>query len=103
MVVRAPDADAFVMRGARAALAEGLEHVEEQVAALEQAVAENPAFAFDLAKTLVESTCRTILKERKQTYSANDDLPRLFTSVTTLLPLAPSSAQAKAAPASPAQ
>jgi hypothetical protein len=82
---------AFVMRGARTAMALGLGHVEEQVAALERAVVETPGLAFDLAKTLVESACRTILSERKQAYGADDDLPKLFRVVTTFLPLAPPS------------
>jgi hypothetical protein len=84
--------EAFVMRGARAAIAQGLAHVEEQVTALERAVVENPGLAFDLAKTLVESACRTILTERQQSYASDDDLPKLFKTVTTFLPLSPSSA-----------
>lgn len=83
--------EAFVMRGARAAMAQGLAHVEQQVTALERAVSENPGLAFDLAKTLVESACRTILTERKQAYAGSDDLPKLFKAVTTILPLSPSS------------
>lgn len=71
----AAPADTFVMRGARAALADGLGHIEAQVEALEGAVLENPGLAFDLARTLVESTCKTILSERKAAYSDNDDLP----------------------------
>lgn len=78
---------AFVMRGARAAMAAGLTHVEEQVTALERAVVENPGLAFDLARTLVESACRTILTERQQSYASDDDLPKLFKTVTTFLPL----------------
>jgi hypothetical protein len=84
--------EAFVMRGARAAMAQGLAHVEEQVTALERAVVENPGLAFDLAKTLVESACRTILTERQQPYASDDDLPKLFKTVTTFLPLSPPSA-----------
>lgn len=87
-----PVPDAFVMRGARAAMAQGLAHVEEQVTALERAVLENPGLAFDLAKTLVESACRTILTERQQPYASDDDLPKLFKTVTTFLPLSPPSA-----------
>jgi hypothetical protein len=83
--------DAFVMRGARAAMARGLAHVEEQVTALERAVVENPGLAFDLAKTLIESACRTILTERQQSYASDDDLPKLFKTVTTFLPLSPPS------------
>ena len=54
----------FVMHGARAAVADGMLHIEEQVKALEMAVAENTGLAFDLAKTLVESACKTIITER---------------------------------------
>ena len=56
----------FVMHGARDAMEGGLAHIEEHVKGIEQAVAENPGLAFDLAKTLVESTCRTVLRERRR-------------------------------------
>ena len=55
----------FVMHGARDAIAGGLVHVEEQVKAIEQAVVENPGLAFDLARTLVESVCRSVLNDRE--------------------------------------
>lgn len=87
----------FVMHGARAALSDGLGHIEEQVKGIERAVVENPGLAFDLARTLVESTCRTILSERKQAYSPADDLPKLFKAVTTHLPLLPAAAAGDAA------
>jgi hypothetical protein len=83
--------EAFVLRGSRTAINQGLAHIEEAVKALERAVLENPGLAFDLAKTLVESACRTILSERKQAYSSDDDLPKLFKTVTTFLPLSPPS------------
>lgn len=54
----------FLMHGARDAMAAGLAHIEAQVRGIEQAVVENPGLAFDLAKTLVESTCRAVLVER---------------------------------------
>jgi len=79
----------FVMHGARDALAAGLTHIEEQVRSIEQAVADNPALAFDLARTLVETVCRTILAERKVAYSEDDDLPRLFKTASNLLPFLP--------------
>ncbi len=82
----------FVMHGARDAMTGGLAHIEEQVKAIEQAVVENPGLAFDLAKTLIESTCRTVLDERSVTYSRNDDLPKLFKSVTQNLTFLPSTA-----------
>lgn len=79
----------FTMHGARNAIAGGLVHIEEQVKGIERAVVENPGLAFDLAKTLVESACRTILTERKVTFSSDDDLPKLFKAVTNNLPLLP--------------
>ncbi len=65
----------FVLHGARAAMAGGLVHIEAQVKALERAVVENPALAFDLARTIVESTCRTILAERGVSFGTQVDLP----------------------------
>ncbi len=85
------------MHGAREALASGLTHVEKQVEAIEEAVFKNPAYAFELAKTLVESTCRTILRERNINYSEDDDLPRLFRTVKTHLPFLPPTASSEAA------
>lgn len=86
----------FVMHGARAAMADGLVHIEEQVKGIERAVAENPGLAFDLARIVVESTCRTILTERKRAFARDDDLPKLFKTVTTLLPILPAAASAEA-------
>jgi hypothetical protein len=83
----------FVMHGARDAMAEGLAHIEEQVKGIEQAVIENPGLAFDLAKTLVESTCRAVLVERSVGYAATDDLPKLFKSATHNLPFLPATAR----------
>jgi hypothetical protein len=84
-----PLTDDFVMHGARAAMAGGLSHIEEQVKGIERAVVENPGLAFDLSKTVVESACRTILSERKIAFGTDDDLPRLFKTVTANLPLLP--------------
>jgi hypothetical protein len=88
----AEGATSFVMHGARTAIASGLIHIEEQVKGIELAVADNPGLAFDLAKTVIESTCRTILTERNIIFDENDDLPQLFKVVTTNLPFLPSSA-----------
>ncbi|GIV81894.1 MAG: hypothetical protein KatS3mg051_1248 [Anaerolineae bacterium] len=56
----------------------GSTYLESLMAALEGAVTENPALAFDFAKSLIESVCKTILKERAATIESNWDLPRLF-------------------------
>jgi Abortive infection C-terminus len=86
----------FTMHGARAAMAGGLFHIEEQIKGIERAVVENPGLAFDLAKTLIESACRTILTERSIAFDPTDDLPRLFRTATNTLPFLPASASAEA-------
>ncbi|HEY6324439.1 MAG TPA: abortive infection family protein [Thermoanaerobaculia bacterium] len=79
----------FAMHGARAAIEGGLSHIEDQIRSIEQAVVENPGLAFDLAKTVVESACKTILSERKVSFEPDDGLPRLFRAVTMKLSLLP--------------
>ena len=86
----------FTMHGAREAVANGMRHVEEQVNAIERAVDEQPSLVFDLARTIVESSCRTILTERNTSYNARDDLPALFRTVTKNLPLLPATASGEA-------
>src|SRR5579875_485914 len=81
----------FVMHGARAAVADGMLHIEEQVKAIELAVVQNTGFAFDLAKTLIESACKTILRERHRLFDKDDDLPKLFKMVRQVVPLLPAS------------
>lgn len=79
----------FAMNGARDAIANGLSHIEEQVKGIERAVGENPGLAFDLAKTLIESVCRSVLEMRSIAFSPDDDLPKLFKTVTQHLPFLP--------------
>jgi hypothetical protein len=79
----------FVMHGAWAAVAGGMLHIEEQVKALELAVGENTALACDLARTLIESACRTIISERGDTFDKNDDLPKLFKTAAMAVPFLP--------------
>lgn len=70
----------FAMHGAREilTLTAGAVHIEQQIKALEDAVAKNPGLAFDLAKALIETVCKTILRDRGQVVSDEDDLPKLF-------------------------
>lgn len=82
----------FVMYGARGAMADGLLHIEQQVEGIERAVVENPGLAFDLAKTLIESVCRTILNERTIPFARDDDVPKLFKEAAAHLPFLPASA-----------
>lgn len=87
----------FLMQAARAAMADGLVHIEQQVTSIEQAVLENPSLAFDLAKTIVESVCRAVLHDRSISFSEDDDLPKLFRTASQLLPFLPPEASGEAA------
>lgn len=82
----------FRMHGARQAIAVGMTHIEQQVEGIERSVSENPGLSFDLAKTLIESVCRTILTERGISFGPNDDTPTLFRSATRCLPFLPAEA-----------
>ncbi len=79
----------FVMHGAREVLAFGAIHLEQQIVALEGAAASNPGLAFDLAKTLIESACKTVLSERACAYDGGWDLPRLLKETLENLQLVP--------------
>ena len=96
MTAAAPIA-AFVMHGAREAIASGMNHIDQQVTSIERAVADNPGLAFDLARTLVESVCRTLLKERSISFSESDDLPKLFKLASHSLPFLPLTASSETA------
>jgi len=80
----------FAMHGAREALEAGAAHIEQQIVAIEEAVATNPGLAFDLAKTLLESACKAILAERKAAYDGTWDLPKLLKETTVQMRLVPS-------------
>lgn len=70
----------FAMHGSREilALTGGAVHIAQQIKAIEDAVAKTPALAFDHAKALIESVCKTILRDRGQAVPTKDDLPKLF-------------------------
>lgn len=78
-----PDADSatFRMVGAREVLLllPGTAHIERLVVALEGAVNSNPALAFDLSKSLIESVCKTLLQDRGK--DVGDDLESPSSSV----------------------
>jgi len=86
----------FAMHSAREAIAGGLAHIDEQVKGIEQAVTSNAGLAFDLAKTLIETVCRTILGERGIAVRPHDDLPKLFRTATSHLPFLPPAASGEA-------
>lgn len=83
---------AFRMQACHDCIAAGLGHIEQQVAAVEDALSSNTGLVFDLARTLVESVCRTVLEERGISYRKGDGVPKLFDDVTRSLPLLPDTA-----------
>ncbi len=82
-------AQLFFMHGARAAVEGGLAHIERHIVAIERAVYDEPNLAFDLAKNLIESVCKTILTERSVAWESKDDMPKLLKSTTLCLPFLP--------------
>ena len=85
--VRAP----FQMVGARANILDGstIEIIDQQVRAIEDAIDRVPDFAFDLAKTLVESVCKTILEDIGRPADPKWDAHRIMKETTNLLALLP--------------
>ena len=81
---------AFQMHGAREILqlSVGAVVIERHISALEDAVESNPSLAFDLARSLVESICKTILVDRGDTPEGLGfrDLLRRTYSVCQLVP-----------------
>lgn len=84
----------FMMQGARQvlALAGAALHLEQQIKAIEQAVRDAPNLTFDLARSLVETVCKTILTDRGTAPPSkyNDLLKDTFAAVQ----LAPPEAEA---------
>lgn len=81
----------FEMVGTRAAVLDGpvAKGIEEQIEAIENALANVPDFAFDLSKTLVESVCKAVLADFGQHAESNWDGPKLLRETTNRLSLLP--------------
>jgi len=62
--------------------------IEAQIDALEESVGTNHAFACDLSKAIVESTCKIILEDRGVKPDSKWDAPKLLKETMNLLPLA---------------
>lgn len=86
----------FAMIGTREVLVTGAAHLERQVVALEAAASSNPGLAFDLAKTLLESACKTVLSERACNYENGWDLPKLLKETLNRIQLVPQELGAQA-------
>ena len=79
------------MAGVRSAILDGpiAEFIEQQIAAIENAVESVPDFAFDLSKTLIESVCKTVLADIGQSANPNWDAPKLLKETMNRLNLLP--------------
>jgi len=64
-------------------------HLGQQLQALERALEEQSPLVFDLAKSLVEAICRTILTDRGVSFSSKTDAPELLRETQAVLPLVP--------------
>jgi len=64
-MAKAESRDAFAMQGVRDVISiiGSAPHLEQQVNAIERAVASTPNLAFDLARTLIETACKTVLRD----------------------------------------
>jgi hypothetical protein len=81
----------FKMVGARANILDGppIEVIAQQVQAIEDAIDRVPDFAFDLAKTLIESVCKTILEDIGRPADPTWDAPKIMRETTTFLSMLP--------------
>jgi hypothetical protein len=79
----------FVMSGCREALSSPYcgPHVQRLVEAIEGAVFDMPPLAFDLAKSLIETACKSIMQDRGLALDDRADLPRLLRETLTCLGL----------------
>jgi hypothetical protein len=59
--------------------------IERQVKAIEDAIEDDPGLAIDLSRSLIESVCKTILRDHKQQIDAGTDAPKLFREVMKIL------------------
>ena len=91
MAETAPASQRFQMVGSRASVLDGPvpDIIEQQIRALEDAIERVPDFAFDLAKTLVETICKTILEDIGRPADPNWDAPQIMRETTTYLSLIP--------------
>lgn len=69
---------------------EDASYVTQQITRMESAIYEDPGLAIGTAKELVETICKTILKDRKVEVEGNPDLPQMVKKTASELQLTPS-------------
>ncbi len=82
----AQPADALISQTLSSFDESGVHHVWQK--ALNRRTSD-PEGAITVAKTLLETVCKHIIDEAKETYSDNDDLPKLYAKAAELMQLAP--------------
>lgn len=87
----------FVMPGCREVLAQyaGSVHIEQAVRGIEQSIDQNPRLAFDLCKALLETACKTILRERGFQPNNSENAQDLLKQALGVLRIIPATHDAK--------
>jgi len=84
------DTPLFPMPGAReVAELSGGDYITKLVSTLERSVYSNPNLSFDLAKSLIESVCKTILNDRGHEFDRNINFPTLTRTTLEQLQIVP--------------
>lgn len=65
------------------------EYVTQQISLMESSIENSPHTAIGLAKELIETSCKSIFKERNEKFDEKWDLPKLMKETTKLLKLTP--------------
>lgn len=65
------------------------EYVSKQITLMESSIENSPHISIGLAKELIETCCKSIFEDRKETYDKNWDLSKLMKETTKLLKLTP--------------
>ncbi len=65
------------------------EYVSQQINLMESSIDVAPHVSIGLAKELIETCCKSIFEEKKETYDKSWDLPKLMKETTKLLKLTP--------------
>lgn len=65
------------------------EYVSQQINLMESSIENSPHISIGLAKELIETCCKSIFEDKKETYDKNWDLTKLMKETTKLLKLTP--------------
>ena len=77
----------FVMYGAREILEKDAVYFEQQIVTIEKAIIDTPGLAIDLAYTLVDTSCKTILRERTHAFGTDWTLQQILRETLNVIPI----------------